>query len=161
MGFTVYYRSTEPVSAETRAALEARSGELCSGRSWLSCEPVGFYGLDEGGHLQGGCKPNFMFVPHPADVVAFDEEGMPDGTLEDALDVLCQLSHDFRVDWEISHDESHGPIGLVRHGKPDQEVLAQIDSFASIAKELEGWGNGPSRHLSEHDKEDESNIWRL
>lgn len=131
MGFTVYYRSTEPVDASTRASIDANSTKLCRGRTWLSCEPVCFFfDGDDDGHMMGGSKPNF--APHPDDVASAMSEDLPDGTVQDALDVLCQLSRDHQVDWEISHDESGGPIGFIRSGQADPEVLVRIEAFAGL-----------------------------
>jgi len=122
MGFTAYYRSLDTIDAEKRASIEAACDELCRGRTWLSCEPVLFFSGDDDGHIMGGSKPNF--IPHPDDVDSAESEGLPDGTIQDALDVLCQLSRDHGVGWEISHDYSNGPIGLIRNGDADPEVRA-------------------------------------
>ena len=138
MGFSVYYRTTEPVEPATRAAIDATCAKLCRGRTWLSCEPVWFFGADDDGHMMGGSKPNFM--PHPDDVASAMSEGLPDGTVQDALDVLCQLSRDHRVDWEISHDDSGGPIGFIRSGQADPEVLVRIEAFASLGDILAEFG---------------------
>lgn len=134
MGFTVYYRSTRPVAPVQAAAIERGASELTCGRTWHSCEPVCFFGGAEDGHLLGGSKPNFQ--PHPDDAAAAAEEGLPDGTTKDLLDILCELSrvHDF--DWEISHDHSGGPIGFIRAGVCDSEVRAQIETFADVGDML-------------------------
>lgn len=138
MGFTVYYRTTEPVDPSTRVAIDASCTKLCRGRTWLSCEPVSFFGGDDDGHMMGGSKPNFM--PHPDDVASAMSEGLPDGTVQDALDVLCQLSRDHRVDWEISHDDSDGPIGFIRSGQADPEVVVRIEAFGSLGDLLAEYG---------------------
>src|SRR5205823_4902371 len=75
---------------------------------------------DEDGHLCGCSKPSFR--PHPDDAAAAVREGLPDGTPLDMLDILCQLSRDHGIDWEIDHDESDGPVGYIRSGVADEEV---------------------------------------
>jgi hypothetical protein len=100
-------------------------------RTWLSCEPVHFFPGDNDGHLFGGSKPNFM--PHPDDAASAVQSGLPDGTTRDMLDILCRLSRDHAVDCEISHDDSGGPVGYIRSGICDEEVLAQIEAFADVA----------------------------
>jgi hypothetical protein len=136
MGFTVYYRSTRPVGPAEAKKIEKACDALCRGRTWLGCEPVGFFPRGQDGHLLGGSKPNFL--PHPDDVASAAREGLPDGTTRDMLDVLCRLSRDHNVDWEISHDYSNGPIGYVRSGVCGGEVLSQVEAFADLGDILAG-----------------------
>ena len=156
MDFTVYYRSLETVDAEKRASIEAACDELCRERMWLSCEPVCFFGGDDDGHMMGGSKPNFM--PHPDDLASAKSEGLPDGTTQDALDVLCQLSRDHGVDWEISHDYSDGPIGLIRNGHADPEVLQQIEGFGELGNILGEFELGDAFGHPPNDENDGPNI---
>jgi hypothetical protein len=130
MGFTVYYRSTRPVPPAEADAVPRAAGAAGAGRTWLGCEPVHFFSGDDGGHLLGGSKPNFS--PHPDDAAAAARTGLPNGTARDLLDVLARLSRDHGIDWEISHDHSGGPIGLVRAGVCDPDVLAQVEAFADL-----------------------------
>jgi hypothetical protein len=129
MGFSVYYCSTRPVPPIKVDAIVQAASILCRGRTWLSCEPVGFLRRDDG-RLFGGSKPNFQ--PHPDDVASAAREGLPDGTARDMLDILCQLSRDHGIDWEIRHDHSDGPVGYIRNGICDDEVVAQIEAFADL-----------------------------
>jgi hypothetical protein len=130
MGFTVYYRSTRPVSPAEARAIGRAADELCRGRTWLSCEPVGFSPDRDDGRLLGGSKPNFQ--PHPDDAAAAAREGLPDGTARDLLDILCRLSRDHGVDWEVSHDHSGGPVGYIRAGVCDAAVASQVEAFADL-----------------------------
>jgi hypothetical protein len=139
MGFTIYYRSTRPVSPAEAQAVEQSTRAACRGRTWLSCEPVHFFGGDDG-HLLGGSKPNFQ--PHPDDVAAAAREGLPDGTARDMLDILCRLSRAHGIDWEITHDHSDGPVGYVRGGVCDADVLAQVEAFAELGDMLAGGMDG-------------------
>lgn len=129
MGFTIYYKSTRPITQQRADEIKAATGKLVAGRTWLSCEPVHFR-LQEDGRLFGFSKPNFM--PHP-DAAAAANESLPDGTVRDMLDILCTLSRDFGVDWEFSHDHSDGPIGYIRGGVCEPEVQEQIEGFALLA----------------------------
>ena len=128
MGFAFYYRSTGPVSPDTAAAVERAAGEMCRGRSWLMCEPVHFVPGGSDGHLLGASKPNFD--PHPADAAA--AAGRPDGTTRDALNILCRLSREFGVDWEVGHDHSGGPVGHIRSGVCDAQVASHLEAFAHL-----------------------------
>ncbi len=132
MGFSIGYQLTEPVTTETQVAILDVARSLTKGRSWLSCEPPLlrlYYGV-----LSGSSKPNFM--PHPRDIASAESSGLPDGTLNDLLEILCQLSQRFHVDWEISHDYSDGPLGYIRRGEIDETVWAQCEAFSDLAGDL-------------------------
>ncbi len=132
MGFAVAYQTTEQISPALQRQLIDAMNDLSVGRTWLSCEPP--FLMNEGGTLVGASKPNF--APHPDDVSSAKSEELPDGTLNDVLDVLCELSRRFDVDWEISHDHSDGPLGYIRNGVCDDEVRTQCDAFTDLAGEL-------------------------
>ena len=132
MGFSVGFELTESVDPEKEAAILKTLESLRHGRTWLSCEPPFLHKYD--GVLTGSSKPNFM--PHPDDVASAKAEGLPDGTLNDLLDILCQLSRQFAIDWEISHDHSDGPLGYIRGGHVDEEVRIQCEAFNDLAADL-------------------------
>lgn len=88
MGFSVAFELTESVPVEKEAAIVKALESLRHGRTWLSCEPPFLRNYD--GVLSGFSKPNFM--PHRDNVASAEAEGLPDGTLNDLLDILCQLS---------------------------------------------------------------------
>jgi hypothetical protein len=131
MGFSVYYRSTRPVSHARADAIRETARRLNEGRTWLSCEPVHFFADQEGGRLLGGSKPNFQ--PHPDDVASAAREGLPDGTVRDMIEVLCRLSKDHGVDWELSHDYDPGPVGFIRGGVCDPRLLEQMEALADLS----------------------------
>jgi hypothetical protein len=145
MGFTIYYRSTRPVTAADVEAVERANHKLCDGHTWLSCEPVGFFPGQQDGHLFGGSKPNF--TPDAGDAAAAASEGLPDGTTRDMLRVLCQLSQKCGIDWEISHDYSDGPIGYIRDGICDSEVLTQVEGLAELGDVLADLTDGSESHM--------------
>jgi hypothetical protein len=135
MGFSIRYRSTQPISPAEVSAIKRTAEEACEGRTWLSCEPpVGFSINDEDGRLRGFSKPSFH--PHPDDAASAAQEGLPDGTVRDLLDVLCRLSREHGIDWEISDDYSDGPLGYIRAGMCDVDVQTQIEALADVAEEL-------------------------
>ncbi len=150
MGFAFYYQSTEAVDSRKRAAIDADCRRLCEGRTWLSCEPVHFGDVD--GRMWGGSKPNYM--PHPDDVADAALQGLPDGTIQDALNILCQLSRDHGVDWEITHDEADGPIGFIRNGHADYEVVTQLEQFASLVEVLEEYREEFWQDLVDEEEDD-------
>ncbi|GAA4444595.1 hypothetical protein [Novipirellula rosea] len=132
MGFAVAYQTTEQISPALQREMIHAAKDLSSGRTWLSCEPP--YLMNENGTLVGASKPNFS--PHPDDVASAKSEGLPDGTLSDTLEILCELSRRFDVDWEISHDHSAGPLGYIRNGVCDDDVTTQCDALTDLADEL-------------------------
>ena len=129
MGFEVSYRTTRPLTPTEADSVNQAADAACVGRTWLSCEPIWLI-RDEDGHLVGGSKPNFR--PHPDDIADAARQGLTDGTIRDVIDILCRLSRDHGVDWEIDHDYSDGPIGYIRAGVCDDEVLMQIETISDI-----------------------------
>src|SRR5262245_4640679 len=136
MGFTINYRSTRPVGPAEAEAIGRAADSISDRRSWLGCEPVHFFPNQADGHLFGASKPNYR--PHPDDAAPAARSGLPDGTARDMLDVLCRLSRDHGVDWEISHDHTPGPIGYIRARVCDGEVLKQVEAFCDLADFLAG-----------------------
>ena len=140
MGFSIYYRSVLPVDADQRTAAVSLCNDHCHGRSWLSCEPVHFFPAGADNHLFGGSKPNF--APHPDDAASAAAGGLPDGNVQDVIDVLCKISIESGIDWEISHDHSEGPVGFIRAGATDPEVITQIEALSSIGDIFGEFGFG-------------------
>ncbi|MBN1911152.1 MAG: hypothetical protein JW818_15505 [Pirellulales bacterium] len=132
MSFTIYYQSTKPVPADLHEAIDHDVERLCHGRSWLSCEPIGFSEYHP--YLSGGVKPNF--TPHPEDIAAAKAESLPDGTLLDAIDILVELSKTYGIDWEFSHDYDPGPIGHIRGGVADPDLLRQLEALGEFTEFL-------------------------
>ncbi|MCC9607933.1 hypothetical protein LOC68_02605 [Blastopirellula sp. JC732] len=141
MGFTVYYRTTKPVSNELSSQISSAADALCRQRQWLSCEPIRFFAKTDG-HMKGGSKPNFS--PHPDDVAAFEAIDRPDGTMLDALEVLCEISRRHAVDWEFSHDHDEGPIGFIISGECDENLLAQVEALDQLTTLISGVQTGPA-----------------
>ncbi|HEY4259799.1 MAG TPA: hypothetical protein VGM98_06560 [Schlesneria sp.] len=135
MGFTVYYRSTEPMESDKAAQIRFALQAANEGRTWLSCEPAHLFLDQEDGHLLGGSKPNF--TPHPDDIASAEAQGLPDGTLMDVLRILCDISEEHGVDWALSHDHDPGPIGFVREGTPDSQLVGELEQISELGGLLE------------------------
>jgi hypothetical protein len=135
MGFSVHYESLTELTEEQADAVRSAAHKTIDGYTWLSCEPVLFY-PPEGTHLAGSSKPNF--TPHPDDVASARLENLPDGTLMTAIEILCDLSRRFGIEWELSHDYSDGPIGTIVNGECDPEVLTQCEALAELTETLGG-----------------------
>jgi hypothetical protein len=135
MGFAIRYRSTGPISKERATAIRKAADDLCKGRTWLSCEPVGFYEDQEDGRLSGFSKPNIQ--PHPDDVASAARIALPDGTVRDLIDILCTISADHDVDWELSHDYEP-KLGSIREGECEGSLLGQIEALGELADILKG-----------------------
>jgi hypothetical protein len=162
MGFTIYYCSTRRISPARANAIRRAATALTAGRTWLSCEPVGFFQGQRDGRLLGGSKPNFL--PHPDDVAAAPRSALPDGTVSDLIDILCQLSRDHEVNWEFGHDHDPGPIGFIRGGVCEQRLREQLEAIgdlggllAEITGEQEGQPGSfpPGSAASEGESDDE------
>jgi len=133
MGFTVYYRSTHPVRPDEVEAIRRAARTLSRGRNWLGSEPVYFFDSEfvKDGHLLGGSKPNFMTNP---------DDGQQSTGIGNMVEVLCQLSRDYHIDWELSHD--HDPaIGFIRGGVCDESVAEKVQAIADLtARQLRDLG---------------------
>jgi hypothetical protein len=137
MGFSVYYRTTRPVTDEEVEALERSAAEASRGRTWLGCEPVHFYDERDDGRLWGGSKPNFL--PHPDDAVSAALEDLPDGGVSDLLDVLCRLSRECGVEWDLRHDEVGWSIGAIRDGVANRVLESQLEALDELGEALREW----------------------
>lgn len=140
MGFTIAYESTKPVPRATAEQIRAATDELCQGYTWLSCEPVDFFETPNQGKLWGASKPNFF--PHPDDVASAAKERLPDGTVTTMLDILCQLSRDYRVDWRLSHELDPRPMGFIRGGECAPGLVEAIDGFEELVAGMQNLGRG-------------------
>lgn len=132
MGFSISYRTTRNVSPAEAAKIRAAASELIQGYTWLSCEPVLFSRDLEAGRLIGFSKPNFS--PHEDDIASAMSERLPDGTVNEMLDILCELSRQFHVDFEFEHDHSDGPFGYIRDGECEEELREVIAAFGNLAE---------------------------
>jgi hypothetical protein len=48
------------------------------------------------------------------------------------FEILRKLSHSHAIDWEISHESSDGPVGFIRNGICNSEVLTQAKALANV-----------------------------
>lgn len=101
---------------------------------WLGCEPV-VLRQQTSGYLAGQSKPNFF--PAEIDAHAVHTKGVPDGTVLALAEVLCVLSRDHGVDWDIGHDYEPEPIGCICNGVADSELIEQLETFGSIGDLLD------------------------
>jgi len=132
MGISIYYRTLRAVSDEERTTIEAAATSANAGKEWLNCEPVHFF-PGEGGYLRGGSKLNL--TPHDEDVATAAESGLPVGDMPSLIQVLSQLSRDHHFDWEVVFDQGP-PIGFIRNGHCDQEVLRAAEQVSEAARML-------------------------
>jgi hypothetical protein len=142
MGFSVYYRSTRPVSPKEAAAIREAADRETAGRSWLSCEPAHFFANEPGdeGRLFGASKPNF--TPHPDDAASAARSGLPDGDVPALLEILAGLSRDHGVDWEIGHDAEPEPVGFIRGGTLDPRLEGLAETLADVTRAIAAFEAG-------------------
>jgi hypothetical protein len=153
MGFAIYYRSTRRVSRARADVIRKAAVGLCGGRTWLSCEPVGFHSDLEDGRLAGFSKPNFL--PNPDDAASAAREALPDGTALDMLEVLCRLSRDHGVDWEVRHDDAPEPVGYIRGGVCEPELRERVEALADLGDILSDLEAGDEAEPGGRGAEDE------
>lgn len=134
MGFSIHFNSTRRIAPRKAESVRRSAEKLCRGRTSLGCEPVTFHAGSTDGHLSGSSKPNLL----PAD----DDCDLPNGNALDLLDILCQLSREHRIDWEIGHDYSNGAIGYIRKGVCDEAVFAEVQDLVNLGEFLSEMGLG-------------------
>ena len=130
MGIALLYKPTDPVSPALQDEIFDAALVLADGRNWQGCEGP-FFAVDEDDEEQffGFSKLN-LSGEKPGDV-----EGLPNGNLKDLLDILCQLSQRFGVNWDLSDD--YGDLGVIRNGICDEETRVQIEVLSEVLDELD------------------------
>lgn len=132
MGISIYYTSARAVSVDEADAIRAAATAANQGHSWLSSEPVNLFPAMQDGKLAGGSKPNF--TPHPDDKACAAASALPDGGPLDVISILCRLSRDHRIDWQVMHD--FGPLGFIRNGVADAGLTEQVEALAGLGDAL-------------------------
>ncbi len=127
MGVYLIYRSTESLDAKREAAIRAAAEKFDSGFSWLFCDSVSFDDDAGDNRLTGSSKLNLQ--PHPEDRAAALASGLPDGTVKDLFEALCEISREHQVNWEVKHDMDSAPIGYIRHGVIDDDLDRIAEGF--------------------------------
>ena len=117
MGFSIRYCSTETMHPAQAYAIKQHAEQLVDGYLWHSCEPV-VLDQQSDGYLTGQSKPNF----YPAEIDS---------------DVLCVLSRDHGVYWMIEHDFEEEPIGRIRDGVADDDLVEQLETVGSMGDLLD------------------------
>lgn len=67
-------------------------------------------------------------------------EEVDDGPLLDLLNVLCELSKKFKLDWELTLEDDDQPLGVISHGIAESELLTAIQSITGLG-EILGWAD--------------------
>ena len=134
MAASIYYESLSPVRPSEYKLIRQVAQKAAKQRAWLSCEPVTFFPPTADGVLKGASKPNFESKHNaPAD--------LPDGNASDMLDVLCELSKSYGIDWMFVL-EAGPPSGYVRAGVADQALVEEVRQLSEIANILAGQSTG-------------------
>lgn len=140
MGYTIAYRTAKPVGVEKREAIFRHAEELAAARSWCSCEPLVLMPEPDGDHLFGCSKPSFFLDPE--EVAEAEEEGLPDGTIDDLVESLRLISAEHQVDWLFSDDYEES-VGSIIDGECDaqlQQKLREVRSLIDSMRDSTGEG---------------------
>ena len=133
MGFDISYRTTEQISSSLQREIVDETDSLYAQHSWVHV--TGPTLSDDGGFLLGSSR----LSPQCDEDDAADARlgGAPDGMLAALLDSLCKLSAKFDIEFEIEHDHSEGPVGVIRYGKADDAVQSTFDGLDAMFDGLE------------------------
>ena len=142
MGFSVSYRSMRAVTAAEAEAIDQAATCLCDDPHWgVGCEEICFdecFDAYAEGHLSGSSKLSLKSRQEYA-IPGLETRIV---TIRDLIDALCQISLEHQVDWEIGHDYHEGPVGSIRMGLADDNLIAEIDRLSA---ELEAIRQGKER----------------
>jgi hypothetical protein len=134
MAATISYQSLRSITPSEDRQIRDSIQSYAKQRSWLSCEPVTFFEHSADGTLQGASKPNFEPIKSaPSD--------LPDGNAADMVEVLCQISKSFNLDWEVVL-EGGQPSGYIRDGVPDESLTTEIRLLVQFIGMATGSGSG-------------------
>jgi hypothetical protein len=125
MDHTILYRSLATVDHQTRGDIEAAAREYGA---------VEFAPGSGVGYLEGGGKPNIGTDPDLATAAA--KAKCPDGNVAYLLEILCRLSAEFTVDWELTGDDEQGSLGFIRNGNADEELTQAIRSLLGRSENI-------------------------
>jgi hypothetical protein len=134
MGFSIHYRSTESMHPAQAFEIKQHAERLIHRYMWVSCEPVSLQ-QNTDGYLAGQSKPNFF--PAEAEGAGPDLEGLCDGTVMTLAEVLCVLSREHGIDWDIGHDYEPDPIGRISNGVANNDLMEQLETLGSIGDLLD------------------------
>jgi hypothetical protein len=125
MGFDVSYKSTETISPKLQREVIDELRVLSNCHSWVRviCPNL----VDESGYLSGNSRLSPTAEPDDADDARRD--GAPDGTMSDLMNILCELSRQFDIEWEVEHDYSEGVLGSIRYGVADDAVREFVEGY--------------------------------
>ena len=70
-------------------------------------------------------------MPQPTEYLNPENE-LPDGTIQDVVDILCKLSTEYSVDWQFNHDHEEAAVGFIRNGVADEALTNEITGIAGI-----------------------------
>lgn len=127
MGFCIQYRSTESMHPATAYAVEQSADHWNSQFAWSLCEPVILKQRTDG-RLVGQSDVRFECA---AELVA-DDHSLPEAILMTLIEVLCRLSFEHAVDWEVNDGEQTGLTGQIREGVADESLVEQIETLDGI-----------------------------
>jgi hypothetical protein len=134
MAFSIHYRSSETMHPARAYEIKQHAERLVEGFVWFSCQPVLLQQTTDG-YLGGHSKPNFF--PAESDPGAPHADGLPDGTIVTLAELLCVLSREHGVNWDVGHDYEPEPIGRICDGIADPELIEQLETFGSMGDLLD------------------------
>lgn len=136
MGYTLTYRTCQPLSPEQEAAVGLAADAFNQGRTWV----LTVRRDDRDGHLtcamelkdgSGGLPPGEQTPRWPGYYEA-----------KSLLDGLCGISRDCQVDWEIHDPYGLRPIGVIRGGVCHADPEAQAEAVRNMGEVLRRRSSG-------------------
>lgn len=129
MSLSIRYRSLEPMHPKLAFQIKKRAAQLNTIYPWAGCESVQLQQGTDG--ILGGDSTTCFLADPDLDV------GINDAAASDIaalVDVLCELSREFEVDWQLEHDYETDVVGYIRFGIADAEVLEELETICAIGE---------------------------
>jgi hypothetical protein len=127
MGYTVSYRTCQPLSPEREAAVRGAADAFNAGRAWV----LHLVRNEQDGHLVCFMEP----AEKPDGEPAAGSSKWP-GAYEGKclLDGLCDISRACQVDWEIRDTYCLRPVGVIRNGECHADPEAQAEALRHMGE---------------------------
>jgi hypothetical protein len=128
MGYTLTYRSCQPVSPEQEATVRAAADAFNQGRAWV----LTFLRDERDDHMSCFMEPS----ESPGGEPPGEKPPLWPGAYEGKclLDGLCGISRDCQVDWEIHEPYGLRPVGYIRGGVCHADREAQIEAARNMVE---------------------------
>lgn len=118
------FRSARVVVSSEQAAIEQLLLEQCIRYSWIGTDVPGFFNRDENRLV--GRSTEAIGASQP-DGTAYKLSRLPGGSLQTVFEILCRLSCEFELDWELSYGRDSDFNFRITDGVGDSQLVELLE----------------------------------